>query len=119
MLSAPAVKKAEQAIEEALRAVNALFDKEASGEIDNGFERSTLHKISEELERAKVDFIKLECSIYGFNMWEYLSEEAIKAERWKALEQARKEEKERAYKKSANKSCKQLGLEIPYPEITE
>lgn len=66
-------------------------------------ERQRLHPILDSLERARVNLITFQVDAFG---WEL--DKAIQAD----------EDKKRRMK-SANKHCAQLGLEIPYPEISE
>lgn len=119
MLSAPALKKAEEAINSARKAVSELFNRETSGTYDTTAEREAIHQMIRELNRVSHDIVKLECRIYGFDLWKYFSEEAIRSETWKDLEQERKEAITLRRKKASNEHCRALGLNEPYPEIEE
>lgn len=116
MLSAPAMKKAEDAINEAKLALRELI---SSRDWENMTEANALHDMLRHMEMISTDFTKLECCIYGYELYKYLSPEAIANERWKELEAERKARVTIERKKSANRHCKAMGLETPYPEVEE
>lgn len=72
-------------------------------ECGDRFIRDDIHRILSELERIDVKLIRLMVQECGFDYWKAIQQEEAEAKR----------------KKLANKHCSQLGLEIPYPEITE
>lgn len=116
MLSAKAVRQAEEALSEAQRTLRELI---SSRDWETMTEANALHDMLRRVEMISVDFTKLECCIYGYELWKYLSNEAIANERWKELEAERKAKATIERKKSANRHCKAMGLEIPYPEVED
>lgn len=95
------VNKVDEAKELVVKAWRMLL-KECQ-ECNDKTQRDALHPILDNLERVRVSLINLQVKTFGFEFW-------------KAMEVADNEDKR---KKLANKHCRQLGLEIPYPEISE
>lgn len=66
-------------------------------------QREKLHPILDNLERVRVNIVRLQVEEFGFEFWKAIKADDDKKKRMKL----------------ANEHCAQLGLEIPYPEITE
>lgn len=99
-VNASNIDKAAKAVREAWLLV---LNECKSRTCDDELERVKLHRLLKQLESLKIDFIDFETSTYGFEFWREIE----------------KAEKEKARKKLANIHCEQLGLSIPYPEVSD